>query len=176
MKKALLIAASALAAFALSAPVSAETAVELGGDVPLQCAIDPGSSSIDFGTLSNSGAAAPQSNNYNLYCNVSFTLSIKSLHGRLINTNANPALIGAEPGPGNYDGSSEFFAALDYTIDGGISTADLAADVDFPIPIVSPPASTSASLTFETVPLASGYLTAGSYQDTFTLTLTPQGL
>ncbi|MCR6644421.1 MAG: hypothetical protein NVV62_07845 [Terricaulis sp.] len=174
MKKALLIAASAFAALALSGPVSAET-VDIGGTVPTQCAIDPGSSSIDFGTLSNNGAAAQQSNNYDLYCNVPFTLSIKSLHGRLIHSTANPALIGPEPGPGNYDGSSDFFAALDYTID-GISTADLDANVDFLIPIVSPPASNSASLTFETVPLASGNLVAGNYEDTFTLTLTPQGL
>lgn len=172
MKKALLIAASALAAFALAGPASAET-VEIGGNVPTQCTIDPASSTINFGTLNNDGYAPPQSNNYNLYCNVTFTLSYKSLHGRMINTNAGPGTIGAD---GGYNGSSEFFAALDYTIGGDVSTADMDANVDVLIPILVQPSSFPFSLDFETVALPSGNLTAGNYEDTFTLTLTPQGL
>lgn len=174
MKKALLIAASAFAALALSGPVSAET-VDIGGTVPTQCTIDPASSSINFGTLSNSGSAAPQSNSYSLYCNVPFTFAYSSQNGRLINTNASPGTIGDEPGPGNYAGSTEFFAALDYTI-GGVSTADMAAGVDVLLPGTQAPQSFPFSLDFETVPLASGNLTAGNYQDTLTLTLTPSDL
>jgi len=174
MKKALLIAASALAAFAMAAPASADS-VSVGGTVPEQCSIS-GATLIDFGVLANDGTAPTQNNAYTAYCNVQFVFSFGSLNGRLINTSVIDGTIGDETGPGNYNDSDDFYAALDYTVGGLLSTAVMPAGVTIEVPDVQEPVATSVSLPFATIPLSSGYLTAGTYQDTFTITLTAQGL
>ena len=134
----------------------------MGGNVPDQCAITPGTA-VNFGTLANNGAAATQTNNYDIYCNTQFSLAVSSLYGRLQNTSVTSGTIGDDLlGDNSYNGSSEFFAALDYDVD-GVSTTTLEPGVFTPAFGPLDPVADSLSINFNTEPLASGFLTGGTY-------------
>ncbi|HRE43866.1 MAG TPA: hypothetical protein PKY87_07825 [Terricaulis sp.] len=177
----LLALAAATAALGLAAPASAET-INLSGSVSQVCALTPGTTNVNFGNLGAQGVENPISINYNLYCNVNFDSTFSSANGRLLNTNAPIALVGPETGAGAhaYDGSTTFFAALDYvitpSIGGPVSSASFGAGATTNLGS-NPPTTLSVSLEFDTVELTGGQqLTAGSYSDTITIGITPTGL
>jgi spore coat protein U-like protein len=180
MKTKLLLAAAALCMLAPAAPASA---VDVGGQVASTCTATPSTNTIDFGSLTNQGGATLQTATIALFCNSKFTLSYTSAHGRLVNTDVTDSnLIGPETGDGanSYNGSSQFFAALDYQIDPphGITTVDISAGTPVQDPAgESDPLAVDFPFNFNTIPLPSGeYLTAGHYSDTLTISLTPTGL
>ncbi len=181
MKKLLMAAGVAAAALALAAPANAET-VNLSGSVSQICNVTPGTTNVNFGNLGAQGVESPISFNYTLHCNVNWDAALSSLNGRLENQNVVSGTIGPETGAGAhaYNGSSDFFAALDYTIDPSFSSAISSASFNAGSVFSAtglPPTNTAYSLQFDTVELTGAQeLVAGSYSDTITLTITPQGL
>lgn len=181
MKKILLAAGAAVAAFAFASPASAES-VNLSGTVNQVCHVTPGNTNVNFGTLNAQGEENPIALNYAFYCNVRWDASVSSTNGRLLNISAPPGSVGPETGPGahSYNGSETFFAALDYTVDIGpgwlINSASFDGG-DSASVTEQDPAAGNFSLVFDTVELTGDQqLVAGSYKDTITLTITPQGL
>ena len=181
MRKTLALAAVAAAALGLAAPASAET-INVNGYVNQVCALTPGTTNVNFGNLGTQGVENPISINYNLYCNVNFDSTFVSTNGRLLNTSVVSGSIGPETGGGahSYNGSSTFFAALDYTITpsfgGTTHSSSFNAGVSQNLG-PNPPTTLSVSLEFDTDELTGGQqLTAGSYSDTITIGITPTGL
>ncbi|MCR6644422.1 MAG: hypothetical protein NVV62_07850 [Terricaulis sp.] len=172
----LLALAAATAALGLAAPASAET-INLSGSVNQICALTPGTTNVNFGNLGTQGVENPISINYNLYCNVNFDSTFTSTNGRLLNTSVISGAVGPDH---SYNGSSTFFAALDYVITPSFGapvssttfTAGQIVDLGS-----NPPTTLSVALEFDTVELTGGQqLTAGSYSDTITIGITPTGL
>jgi hypothetical protein len=180
--KLMLAAGAALAALSLSAPAQAES-INVSGYVNQYCALTPGTTNIAFGNLGAQGVASPINVNYSLYCNVGFDTTVNSLNGRLLNGSAPSGNVGPETGSGanryTPDTTGTFYAALDYTLTSGstvISSAGFAAGNIVPL-TSNPPTNLAVPVSFNTVPLSSGQqLTAGSYNDTLTITITPTGL
>lgn len=170
MKRNLVLAlGGAIAALSMAAPASAET-VQLNGSVPVQCSISPDTNNVNWGTsIGNQGNVTSASYGYSAFCNVPFTATINAEYGRFQNENAAPGDIGTN---GEYNGSSQFFAAIDYTVNGISSSNWAAGDIVTALP--SGPIAGSTTLTFDLVNLTgTQYLVAGPYQETLTVTLTP---
>jgi hypothetical protein len=181
MKAKIWLVAAAVAALA-AAPAHAD-GVSLGGDVAAHCELNWDHVSLTFSDLDDHGNAAPQSATFTLYCNQVHSVSFVSTNGRLLNIDAPADKVGPETGSGanSYDGSDQFFAALDYSAlddanTGFTSTAFIDAGVVLTATDQAPQVVTN-TLHFTPIPLDSGhYLTAGHYQDTFSITVTPTGL
>ncbi|HVV34663.1 MAG TPA: spore coat protein U domain-containing protein [Vitreimonas sp.] len=182
--KLMLAAGAALAALSLSAPAQAET-INVSGYVNQYCALTPGTTNIAFGNLGAQGVASTFNVNYSLYCNVGFDTSVSSLNGRLLNGNVssgNIAADGSSATANRYtpDTTGTFYAALDYTLTSGSSTlssADFTPGTIAPLTTSNAPTNLSVPVSFNIVPLTgTQQLTAGPYNDTLTITITPTGL
>ena len=181
MRKTLALAAVAAAALGLASTANAET-INVNGSVDQVCALSPGDTTVAFGDLGTQGNVGPISINYSLYCNVNFATTFSSANGRLRNMSVSSGTIGPENDPGahSYNGSSQFFAALDYvitpSIGGPVSSASFDGGVITPLGN-NPPSSYPVTLSFDTVHLTGGsQLTAGSYSDTLTINISGIGL
>lgn len=176
MKKLLLAAGVAMATFAMAAPANAGD-IDISGEVAVQCYVNPSDHAIDLGALSGTGGGFSGSHVFNVYCNQKFSGSAELQNGRLLNVDASPAQINPE-GNNNY-GAGPFLAALDYTIEAvgygaPVSTAGIPGGVSFSV-MNQNPINAAVTLVFTTV-AGTGQLTAGSYQDTITFSITPTGL
>jgi hypothetical protein len=181
--KLLLAAAAAAAALVMGAPALAET-INVSGYVNQYCALTPGTTNINFGNLGAQGTGiSPINVNYSLYCNVGFDTTVSSLNGRLLNGNAPIGNVGPEGGAtaNRYlpDGTGTFYAALDYKLTSGAVTLDSSSfNAGTIVPLTSnAPTNLAVPVSFSPVALSGSHqLTAGSYNDTLTITITPTGL
>lgn len=181
-----LVSAALLMSAAIPTSALADSTI-VTGNVAQSCSISSPSTVINFGSLSNQGGISigTPSISINYYCNVPYDLSYTSANGRLINTDVHNGAIGPETGPNanKYDSgggnfSPTFFAALDYVIGNPLGqTALMSAGAPFVAAANLPPKSGSDLLYFTPHQLLPGqYLTAGHYQDTFTISITPRAL
>jgi len=184
MKTKLFMSALALSAMSFAAPAGAET-VQLNGSVAQVCNVTPGSNNVNWGDLGATGAVGSATYNYTLYCNVQYDAVVSSLYGRMLNTGATLTSIGAEGGARENEylpsAANTFFAALDYEISSPsfstISSASFQGGVPYPVANDAAPIWVPTTLTFNPLELtAPQQLTAGSYTDTITVTITPGSL
>jgi hypothetical protein len=181
MKRILILAA--LASTAVSAPsfaqsTSTDPVVSFEGDRAQVCEVRNFDQTVDFGTLSEFGAATTaKTDEVELYCNVRFDAEIKSLHGFLrLNTLVSDA---APTSQSNLkaQGYTGFASAVNYTVNtiiGNASTANPAVGANTPVPLGTAldPINLTTTVTYNTV-AGSLPLLGGDYLDTVTLTITP---
>lgn len=175
MKKLILAAGVAMAALTMAAPASASD-LNLTGEVGIVCSVTPTGDTVTF-ALAGTGGGATGSYIWNVYCNQKFDANVELEHGRLLNVDAPPASVNPE-GDNNYY-SGPFAVALDYTIEAvgygaPVSTATIPGNTLIPLVSNADPVNTVVNLNFVTV--GGGQLTAGTYEDTITVNISPDGL
>ncbi len=187
MKKTLLAAGAAIAALCFAGAAAAQAYngdIDIVGSETQQCSVTPQNQDINWGDLPSNGAVSPASVPYTLYCNVTFDASVSVLNGRMLNASAPTGDVGPEGGPRENEylpsPANTFYAALDYTISApslGLTVNSNSFDAgDGASGANLPPLSGTTNIVFNTVPLASGHLTAGTYSEKVTFTITPDGL
>jgi spore coat protein U-like protein len=179
MKRILILAAMASVSTSAFAQSNDEV-VNFEGEVAEVCDVTGYDNTINFGTLSATGATTPVSDTFSVYCNVRFNASIESDNGRLVlnNPSFTPAANPQPESSGNGSGYPGFNAAIDYSVSGTIgmfpfsaNTTAIEAASPESLGTNLPPVSFGGSISYDTLDGAN--LLGGTYQDTLTLSLTP---
>ena len=185
--KRLMIAALAASTIAVASPALAGTqSVTFNGTRAVECSVTGYSGSINFGALGRKGEASQVTDNgINVFCNQPFTASLVSTNGYLKLVTPNDPTNGSVNGDaGNFTSQKNpsFDAGLDYGlvipgITGVQGSQYLKAGVDVAGGLGVIPAVDFSGLTANYNTIKSDKpLLGGTYTDTVTLTLTPQGV
>ncbi len=163
-------------------PASAE--LDFTGERACECVVDLGQNAVLFGDLGRRGQAERQSIRADVFCNQPSEVTFESENGYMLIQATNPAneptdasevdkTSGANPG---------FSAGLDYSA--FIPSEGLSADTGNPALLAGTPVSVgtipaqnrnNVRVVFDTI-AESQPLLGGTYEDTLTVTLTPQGV
>jgi spore coat protein U-like protein len=180
--KRLIIAALAASTVAVATPAMAES-VFFHGQRAVECSVTGYTGNVNFGNLGRNGEASPVTDNgINVFCNQPFKVSLTSQNGylKLQTTNANNDSFSENNFTSKHN--SQFDAGLDYGIvipgiTGAQGSQYLPAGVNVAGSLGAIPAVNFSGLsaTYDTVN-SSKPLLGGTYSDTVTLTLTPQGV
>jgi spore coat protein U-like protein len=179
--KRLIIAALAASTVAVATPAMAES-VFFHGQRAVECSVTGYTGNVNFGNLGRNGEASPVTDNgINVFCNQPFKVSLTSQNGylKLQTTNAN----NDSKSETDFTSKSnpQFDAGLDYGLVipslGAKGSQYLTAGVNVAGSLGVIPAIdfSGLSATYDTVN-SSKPLLGGTYSDTVTLTLTPQGV
>jgi len=163
-------------------PAQAET-VNFTGTRAVECAVTGYSGTINFGNLGRNGEASPVTDSgIDVFCNQPFKVALTSANGYLKLQTTNTANNSLSETNFTSQANPMFNAGLDYGlvipgITGAQGSQYLPAGVDVAgglgvIPAVS---FSGLSATYDTVD-SDKPLLGGTYSDTVTLTLTPQGV
>jgi spore coat protein U-like protein len=180
--KRLIIAALAASTVVFATPAMAES-VTFNGTRAVECSVTGYSGTINFGNLGRKGEASPVTDSgINVFCNQPFKVSLVSTNGYLKLQTTNPNNDSVNETNFTSKGNSQFDAGLDYGlvipgVTGAKGSQYLPAGVNVagglgPIPAVN---LTGLTATYDTVE-SDKPLLGGTYSDTVTLTLTPQGV
>lgn len=182
MKKLIVMALAASTAGMFAVPAQAESVLFVGNRA-VECSVTGYSGTVNFGALGRNGEASPVTDNgIDVFCNQPFKASLTSQNGylKLQTTNTNNDSIAEN----NFTSSHNtmFDAGLDYGlvipgITGPQGSQYLPAGVNVAAGLGVIPAVnfTGLTATYDTVNSAKPLL-GGTYSDTVTLTLTPQGV
>jgi spore coat protein U-like protein len=176
--KRLIIAALAASTVIVGTPAMAET-VHFSGKRAVECSITGADTTIRFGDLSNLGDATPQSTgNVTVFCNQPFKATVTSENGYLKLQTSNTANNSNSETDFTSHANPQFAAGLNYGLvvpgAGTFGSQYLSAGVAVTTPQI-PAVNVTGSATYDTI-AGSKPLLGGTYSDTVTLTLTPQGV
>jgi spore coat protein U-like protein len=180
--KRLIIAALAASTVIVATPAMAES-VTFKGNRAVECSVTGYSGTINFGNLGRNGEAAPVTDSgINVFCNQPFKASLISTNGYLKLQTTNPNNDSINETNFTSKGNGQFDAGLDYgLVIPGITKAQgsqyLPAGVNVAAGLGVIPAVNFSGLTATYGTVKSDKpLLGGTYSDTVTLTLTPQGV
>jgi spore coat protein U-like protein len=180
MNRLFLIAVGGSALFAVPAQ-AADTTVTFSGSRAVECSVTGYTSAINFGNLGRNGEASPVTDDgINVFCNQPFLASLTSQNGYLKLQTTNLANNSASETNFTSVANPQFDAGLDYGIViPGISTPQGSQYLNASTPAAGGPIPavnlSGLTATYNTV-TADKPLLGGTYSDTVTLTLTPQGV
>ena len=172
----------------MALPVSAfadepvEASLDFTGERACECEVDLGQNAVLFGDLGRNGEADVQSISADVFCNQPSEVSFVSENGFLLLQATNPLNEPSDASEVDHTSQANpgFSAGLDYSA--SIPSFGLSADStqilgDTPTSVGVIPAQdqTGVSVEFDTI-AESQPLLGGDYEDTLTVTLTPQGV
>jgi hypothetical protein len=180
MKRLFVIAVLGAGTAMMAMPAQAET-VNFQGSRAIECSITGYSSSVNFGNLDRTGVASPVTDNgIVFFCNQPFKASVKSDNGYLKLITGNSNNNSNSEADLTSQGNTLFNAGLNYsanfqdfgfTLNSTMATGGLAYNT----PQLPAAYSSAFTVVYNTMP-GSKPLLGGTYADTVTLTLTPQGV
>jgi spore coat protein U-like protein len=181
MMKRILIAtamvAAATPAFAAETTTVNGATVAFSGTRATVCEIRDYENNVQFGALGEFGAATPVTDTASIYCNVKFNASIASQNGFLRLTTLDSGATPTSQSDTTAQNYTQFASALDYGVSvqglGSANTTAIGANSPVSLGTNLSPISASAQLTYTTATSPKPLL-GGNYNDTVTLTLTPQ--
>jgi spore coat protein U-like protein len=182
MKKLIVMALAASTAGMFAVPAQAESVLFVGNRA-VECSVTGYSGTINFGALGRNGEASPVTDNgIDVFCNQPFTASLTSQNGylKLQTTNTNNDSVSETNFTSSHN--SMFNAGLDYgVVIPGVTTPQGSQHLTAGTPVggglgtIPALYANGLTATYDTVN-SSKPLLGGTYSDTVTLTLTPQGV
>jgi len=167
------------AAFA-DEPVSAQ--LDFTGERACECEVDLGQNAVLFGDLGRRGQAQRQSIRADVFCNQPSEVTFESENGFLLLQATNPLNEPNDPTETDHTSQANpgFSAGLDYNA--SIPSVGLAADssqilgtTPTSVGVIPAQNRSNVRVDFDTI-AESQPLLGGDYEDTLTVTLTPQGV